>query len=69
MHLYYHLEDFLPPIHTTFDDMLELDEQINNPEDDCNESHQEDVHGGQLENPLSNPRNSDKRRRTLFAGR
>ncbi|RZC77265.1 hypothetical protein C5167_001393 [Papaver somniferum] len=34
-------------IHTTFDDMLEFDEQINNPEDDCNESHQEDVHEGQ----------------------
>ncbi|XP_026459925.1 uncharacterized protein LOC113360655 [Papaver somniferum] len=37
------------PIHTTFNDMLEFDEQINNPEDDdCNESHQEDVHEVEL---------------------
>ncbi|XP_026434529.1 uncharacterized protein LOC113332066 isoform X3 [Papaver somniferum] len=31
------------PIHTTFDDMLEFDEQINNAGDDLDESHQEDM--------------------------
>ncbi|KAI3927797.1 hypothetical protein MKW98_023398 [Papaver atlanticum] len=56
------------PIHTTFDDMLEFDEQINNPEEGCAESHQDDVHEGQLENPRSNSKNSNKRRRTLLQG-
>ncbi|KAI3844343.1 hypothetical protein MKX03_034591 [Papaver bracteatum] len=34
------------PIHTTFDDMLEFDEQINNTGDDLDESHQEDMQDG-----------------------